>query len=181
MRYLLDTNCIIALEEERDYAFSLRTLIAESHVCIAAIAASEKQQSGFDLPNFNHFRDRIKRLGLSAAELLLPPAYCGICYADWCLAHCEKFDQLERSIHAVLFPSMPYDVKVCIASGSNGWDRWRNAKCDVLTVWCHINYSCDVLVTDDRNFHKADKAEKLAELGCRSIVKPSELDPTRNK
>lgn len=61
--------------------------------------------------------------------------------------------------------------------GANGagWERWRNAKCDVLTVWCHIHYGCDVFVTADGNFHKKGKAGELAQLGCKVIVNPSEL------
>jgi hypothetical protein len=49
---------------------------------------------------------------------------------------------------------------------------WRNHKCDVLAMWCHIHYGGDVFVTTDRNFMKASKQQRLEALGAREIQTP---------
>ena len=46
--------------------------------------------------------------------------------------------------------------------------KWWNSKCDTITVWTHIYYSGDLLITEDKNLLK--KKRKLIELGCKEIL-----------
>jgi hypothetical protein len=47
---------------------------------------------------------------------------------------------------------------------------WRNKKCDVLSMWCHIYYGGDIFVTSDKNFFK--KLPPLLEIGVGDILRP---------
>lgn len=178
--YTLDTNCIIALEKNYPEALALRRLL-EKHdqgtakVRIVGIAASERQKSGIALENFEQFRSRVSAVGLDRVEILRPPCYAGIAFADWSIAIEGDLLDLEEKIHRVLFANLPFEASLAIRSDDpDSWGRWLNAKCDVLTAWCHIYYGGDILVTSDNNFHKSKKGPLLA-LGAKEIVLPSEV------
>jgi hypothetical protein len=180
--FTLDTNCIIALDENRPDAQFIRALIAAHEkgtliVRAVAIAAAERQKSGAPpVHNISAFRSRIDALGLQSIDLLCPIGYVGICHADFFLAAGPEMLDLERRIHDVLFPNVPYDIDgKANPPGTTAWDRWRNAKCDVLTAWSHIYHRGDVLVTADGKFHAATKKPALAALGAKDIVYPRDL------
>src|SRR5262249_2848608 len=75
-KFTLDTNCWIAVEENRPEAADIRAL-ANAHaagvadVAIVAISASEKQKGGRYLRNFEEFQSRLNslQLGLSSSRL----------------------------------------------------------------------------------------------------------------
>ena len=48
--------------------------------------------------------------------------------------------------------------------------EWRNRKCDVLALWCHLNYGGDIFVTTDTNFMKR---ERVVQLGVK-VMSPCE-------
>lgn len=104
----------------------------------------------------------------------------GLSYWDWFILVDAETVDLERRIHEVLFPAIPYDYdKFCIQKqipmNDNLDPRWRNARCDSLGLWCHIHYDRDVFVTRDRNFHKTTKRRVLEdELGARRIMLPAD-------
>jgi hypothetical protein len=181
VRYTLDTNCIIAMEESRPEASALRTLVEKDHqgtviVQIPAITAAERQRSGTPLEHFDHFRARIAALGLGKAVFLRPPMYVGLCFADYCIVHGDEFLSQERAIHEVLFSSVPFEIDTSEHPvGSKQWLRWLNAKCDVLMMWCHLHYGGDVFVTSDKNFHAGSKRFRLLSMGAGSIVRPNEI------
>ena len=76
-------------------------------------------------------------------------------FLDWCVLSGKQMQELELKIHEVLFPNIEFEYReYCRKRGldysSSNIDRhWRNAKCDVLTLWCHIWYGGDILVTSD--------------------------------
>lgn len=127
VRYSLDTNCIISIEESRPEAAALKALV-ERHrqgtviVQVTAIAATERQRSGTSLEHFDDFRTRLASLGLAKAVFLRPPMYVGLCFVDYCIIHGDEFLSQERAIHEVLFSSMPFGALTCsaiMASSSN--------------------------------------------------------------
>lgn len=114
---------------------------------------------GGHLENFNEFKERIARLGLADLELLEPMGYWDITFWDFSIWCDDSMELLERGIHEVLFPSVPFlwahhcadvglDPKT---SHPNNW--WRNAKCDVQAFWSHASRKRDVFVTSDQKFH----------------------------
>jgi hypothetical protein len=182
MRFTLDTNCLIDVEEERPDASFIRGLVSlhgqnRINVSISSIGASERQRTGGYAENFSEFQAKLKLIGFEGLELLPPLAYLDICFFDHCVLADEK-DTLEQDIHNVLFPNIQFKwVDYANARGFavDSINRnWRNAKCDVLTLWCHIKHGGGVFVTSDENFHSATKQVKLKALGAGTIAYPKE-------
>ncbi|HEY6973682.1 MAG TPA: hypothetical protein VI359_05205 [Nitrospiraceae bacterium] len=88
----------------------------------------------------------------------------------------DKNDTLEQDIHNVLFPNIEFmwvDYAKARDLAVDSLDKnWRNAKCDVLTLWCHIKHCGDVFVTSDSNFHATTKRDNLKALGAGIVAYP---------
>ncbi|NOU00943.1 MAG: hypothetical protein HOO95_05135 [Gallionella sp.] len=184
LKFTLDTNCVIDLEEDRAYAQDIRRLVRANEqglisLAIPAIVASENQKNGKLLENFKQFQDRLALLGLSSVEILRPILYFDMAYWDWCLWAGDEMIGLEKSIHQVIFPEREFLYKdYCVANGiasSIPLDtKWRNAKCDVLMLWSHIWHQRDVFVSrDDKAYHSNTKKSALVALGAGRIEYPS--------
>lgn len=180
----MDTNCLLSLKNRDGEYREVKELVdmcsTGATLHIPAIAASENQQGGTLMRSFTDFQAFVAAVGCGKSELLYPMLYLDISYLDYAVLSDEKMESLERKIHDILFPKIPFLYPVyCTESGSvpnNGTiDRkWRRAKCDVQSIWCHIYYRNDIFVTQDKNFHKATKKSRLVALGARDILKPSE-------
>lgn len=187
MRVAIDTNILVDLEKQSERSQVLATLLnARSlpsvRVCVPAIIASERGPGGSLLRDFGMFQQRLGELGLGEADLLLPMLHLDVSFPDHALLSDTEMEDLERRIHHVLFPELPFDYSgYCTAVGrsANGEEhdrRWRNVKCDVQVLWSHIWHKTDILVTADCNFHKATKKAEIARLSPgRPAVHPSEL------
>lgn len=187
MRVAIDTNILVDLEKQSERSQVLATLLnARSlpsvHVCVPAIIASERGAGGSLLRDFGMFQQRLGELGLGGAELLLPMLYLNVSFLNYALLSDTEMEDLERQIHHVLFPELPFDYsayRTAVGLSANGEEpdrHWRNAKCDVQVLWSHIWYKTDILVTADCNFHKATKKADIARLSPgRPVVHPSEL------
>ena len=185
IRVTLDNNVIIAIENKSNITCYERLLQLHSKrkitLAIPAISASERKADGTYNSNFNEFKKRIYAIGLSDAEILEPIAYLGISYMGYCLLGGGDLSTLEVNIQKILFPKIEMDFSsYCRNRGldegnTNAWKKWVNAKCDVLSMWCHIYYKGDIFVTGDRNFHKATKKPLLIQLGAKEILKPDRV------
>ncbi|MGH8246730.1 MAG: hypothetical protein ACREUU_09890 [Gammaproteobacteria bacterium] len=183
LAFTLDTNCIIAVDESRSEAAFIRELV-QAHkagvaaVGLVAISASERQQAGGHIENFSEFKERVAKLGLGDLDLLEPMLYWDVTFWDFCLWCDEPMEELERGIHEVLFPGIPFLwVDYCAANGldpkADHPDRkWRNAKCDVQAFWSHAYRKRDVFVTSDRNFHTNSRKSSLIALAGGRIETP---------
>lgn len=188
----LDTNCVIALDEVRHDPTSHRTAEArairalvnahadrKADVALVAISASERQKDNGHLENFSTFQERLASLGLGHLELLHPMLYFDVTFWDASLWSDEKMQALERSIHEILFPNIPFLwPDYCAANGLDPTaetpDRkWKNAKCDVQAFWSHAWRRRDVFVTSDDNFHKDLKKPQLIALAGGHIETPA--------
>jgi hypothetical protein len=179
LSFTLDTNCLIALENNEPAARAIRALVdaheqGNANVAIVAISASERQKGQQQLRNFAEFRHRLTTLGLENLEILRPIFYWDIGFLDWCFwADDEVMLTLERRIHEVLFPTSPFLwPDFCAANGLDPEasplnSKWRNRKCDVLALWSHIHDARDVFVTDDGDFRT--KRPALIALGAGRI------------
>lgn len=165
--YSLDTNCIIDVAESRPSKPHILAL-AQAHadgkidVAIAAVSASERQQGDFYLRSYEHFRERLRTLGLIHLTEIRGIAYFDISYYDHALYPTpEKIDR-EEKIHYALFPNIPFKwadfAKVIGIAATEISDhkgkRWRNAFCDRQMFWAHENAERDIFVTNDANFRK---------------------------
>lgn len=184
LKLTLDTNCIYALDENREPdASALRRLLA-AHAAgavqlrLAAISASELQRTGPYLENFNQFQQRLVDLHLDHLEILLPPATLDVGFLDRFLLVEDDDTHLLELIHKVLFPTRPFELQDAIDAAPPGRDRrdverkWRNGLLDAQAIWCHIHHGGDVFVTVDTNFFKVTKKPKLAALGAPQILNP---------
>ena len=179
----LDTNCVIALDEVRNDSKSHRAAearavrsLVDAHtalnadVALVAISASERQKDNGHLENFSIFQARLASLGLEHLELLHPMLYFDVTFWDASLWFDEEMQALERSIHEILFPGIPflwsdYCAEKGLDSTANTLDRkWKNAKCDVQAFWSHAWRKRDIFVTSDGNFHKELKKPLLIAL-----------------
>jgi hypothetical protein len=110
VRFTLDTNCLIDVEEERANASFVKDIVSLHGqngitVAVSAIGASERQRDGGYARSFAEFQTKLKGIGFERIELLLPLAYFDVCYWDYCVL-ADEADTLEKKIHTVLFPSI---------------------------------------------------------------------------
>lgn len=186
MKLTLDHNCIIALENNEPDAPYLRRLIAVHNLNkislrVAAIGSSERLPSGGYPSHFSSFERRVAALGLQQIEFSLPVGKWGITFWGRSVWASTQSESLERAIHVILFPDIEFEYQdFCmkrgldpVNSGELG-ETWRNAKCDVLALWSHINDGGNIFITSDRNYHKQSKKPQLIALGAGDILKPEE-------
>jgi hypothetical protein len=181
LKLTLGHNCIIDLDEDRQpQASCLRELLAlydagSLQIRLTAVSAAEKPDGKPHLTNLGEFQQRLGTLGIERLELLKPIAYLGIAFLDWCVLGGGELSQLDERIHKSLFPDLPIKlaeyIELCTDQDSVKLERdWRNKKCDVLSMWCHIYYGGDIFVTSDKNFFK--KLPPLLEIGVGDILRP---------
>ena len=179
MRFTLDTNCLIDVEDRRPDAPFIREIVGRHgngiNVAVSAIGASERQRNKAYAQNFSEFQAKLETIGFDSLQLLLPLAYMDVCFWDHCVM-ADETDTLESDIHAVLFPSIEFmwvDYAKARGLPVDEMDKtWRNAKCDVLGLWCHIKHGGGVFVTSDSNFHAVTKQDSLRALGAGIIAYP---------
>ena len=180
MRFTLDMNCIIDVEDRRPNAQFVRELVQlhgfkGKNIAISSIGASERQRAGGYADTFVDFQEKLAAAGFGALQLLPPIAYYDLCFYGQCV-YSDDHDPLEQQIHEVLFPNIEFlwaDYAKTRELPIDGIDKsWRNAKCDVLALWCHIKHGGGVFVTSDANFHAETKIEKLRALGAGVIAFP---------
>ncbi len=182
MKITLDNNCLISLDNNDKDSPAIRQIIGlhkngTAQVFIPAIAASENQQGGKLHATFQEFEQFLKKIGCYDCYLLNPLLYLDMAYWDHAVFGPSE---LEEPIHKILFPKIPFKYaeycRLCGINPNSGAidKKWRNVKCDVLAMWCHIHYGNDVFITNDSNFHKATKKPRLIALGAKEILKPRE-------
>jgi hypothetical protein len=165
---LLDTNCLIDLEDAPDpRAADLARILAAARggsfeIGVAAISASENPRRGCGR-SFAEFKELLARVGLVDARVLPPMAYYDVTFWGHSLWVNDEMLRLERRIHSVLAPNLAMD-------DMRNRRKWLNTKCDVQVVWTHIWHKTDVLVTSDEGI--ARKSATLATLGA-NVYLPS--------
>jgi hypothetical protein len=172
-RLVLDTNCIIDLEENRPNAVSLRHLISawknnRVSLAVVAVSASENQQGGIASRSFDVFETKVKNSGLAGTHELMPLAIWDVFYWDHALWSSPEMEEVESKVRAVLFPGIAKAPPTNIEENS----KWRNQMCDVLVAWSCIHHNWPHLVTSDENFH--DHRTELAALGLSEILYPAD-------
>lgn len=189
MHITLDHNCIIELEKNTTNAEYIRALIAMHNppkitVTASAIGASErlsKLLGGGYISHFSRFEERVALLELSKYEMPKPVGYYDMTFYGQSLYSGETTEKLEQAIHYILFPEIEFSYEAFCRKRDLPFPEtgdlnktWRNAKCDVLALWSHINEKGTIFTTMDKNFHKATKKPSLIALGAGDILYPKE-------
>lgn len=185
MKVTLDRNCIIALENDEPEAPALRQLVAFHNVGkislrVTAISIAERERKGAPPQYIEEFKQRIEAIGLGTIEIFPTLAYLGLAIVGWCYPAGEETAVFERKIHEILFPTTEFSyTDYCKRLGIDPTEdevdrKWRNRKCDVLTMWGHIRFEGDIFITSDRNFHRESRKPKLIALGAGQILTPQE-------
>lgn len=188
LKLTLDTNCIVALDEQREPAAGALLNLLTAHAAgtvqprLVACSASERQRPGHYLENFDEFQQRLVNLQLDHLEILRPPATLDVAYLNQMVLIGDDDLLLLERIHEVLFLTHPFDFGAALNAAPPGSDpeaigrKWRNRRLDVEALWCHIHYEGDAFVTTDDNFFKETKAPQLAALGAPMILTPSQAE-----
>ena len=185
MNITLDTNCIIALEQNEADAPYLQRIMQRATeeqltLRVVAISASERQPDGDYSENFRDFKAKIAGVGLEDAEILPPPCILDVTYLDHCILGTEETPEQAKRIHEILSPTIAYDYQdYCKRSGldpaaAQADAKWRNRVIDTLALWTHIHNGGGAFVTSDGNFHRPDKKAALLRLGAGAILRPRE-------
>ncbi len=182
MRFTLDHNCLIDLEEERPQAPFIRYVVGTARtgkhtICIPASAGAERLPDGSTAESFSIYHARLERLGLAGAEILFPQMRLGMGFVGYGVVSGRELEALEKRIRQILFPTISDSFRDHVdqaAGGRTAAGRWHNATLDVDAMWCHIHYGCDVFVTSDGNFLKDSKRSALIALGAKEIVRPDQ-------
>jgi len=167
---VLDTNCIIELEEQRSDATTLSRIInawreGRIDLAVVAISASENQR-GLLNETYDQFLKKIEAVGLGGASQLLPPLFFDVTFWD-ASVFADDDGGLDEKLRDVLFPGMVLEAP----KEERELRKWRNNLCDIYVAWSCIYHKWGTLVTRDENYHK--KSEALAGLGLK-VLWPAE-------
>jgi hypothetical protein len=182
--FTLDSSCMAAIDEGHAAVKFIR-MLADAHtagkakVAVVALSAAEKRQAGFYFDDFDAFRDHLAAVDLARVEILKPMAYFDISFPDWCMEADDAMTMLEQHIHDILFPQSQFTWEdYCEEHGIDPSfsprGDWRKSKCDVQSMWAHIQNQRDVFVTIDDNFHQPATKAALIGLGAGQIELPQQ-------
>ena len=116
MNVTFDTNCIIALEENRPDAMHLRRIAQAAakqqlELRIVAISASERQPDGRYSENFSVFRAKVVNIGLGDVQILSAPAIVGMAYVGHSTVVSDQFCGRGRANSQYSLPHHPVRVR----------------------------------------------------------------------
>lgn len=166
-KFTLDTNCLIAVEDNRPGKEAVLTLVAAARdgradVAMVASCASERQIGGGYLTSIDSLITRLEGLGFGHLELLKPIAAYDVSFYDHGIYPSAEQQALQNEIFNALFPTtLPSwthhatDLGINSANfdGPEGW-KWRNKLLDAQALWAHLDNERDIFVTSDKNFSK---------------------------
>lgn len=113
MKFTLDWNCVIEVEEQRAQAASVKALV-EAHrqkkidVALLAASASENTRSRTFPGNAHLFMDRLAKLGWQDLPLVPMPAIIGLCYINYAyiVGNEDEYEAQMDALRAVIAPNV---------------------------------------------------------------------------
>lgn len=189
MKFTLDWNCVIEVEEQQAQAASVEALVnahrrGVAEVALLAASASENTKSRRFPGNALGFTNRVNKLGWHDLPLVPMPGVYGLSYFDFAyfLADGVEFERQTDALWSVIAPNVKREPQEHLEAGqalddgaiqSVSLSKWRNTWCDVISAYCHIVERRDVFVTNNtRDFQ--NKRAALARLGMSHIASPDE-------
>jgi len=176
--FVLDSNAIIDLVEDRDDSYPIRRLVnqwrdgrVQLAVCVVSAAENFQQSTGQSTRSVPAFREKLSKAGLADAEVLRPLLLFDFSFWDETIWPDDRGQYLYDRLVELLVPGGMRDSPDDPASNS----KWRNELCDVMIAWCCIYHGWPNLVTrDSQRFHKGGRAESLRNMGL-TVILPSGL------
>lgn len=176
---------MIAVEEGENHASAVVGLVKAHRdglirVGLTTVSASETLADGTKRfpASAKQFRSRVSALGWDDLDLLLGPAVIGLTYLDLCKWVDDEFESQRDQIWAILFPTLERELRSEVTEKelhSSCFKKWRNAWCDVHTLWTHLDAERDVFVTTNtRDFQR--HATELARIGLKAVLTPEEAE-----
>ena len=171
LRFTLDTNCLIDVEDGRPAAIHVKRILRAAHdgtvdVAMVASSASERQKDNSFLTSFDHFEHRRKELGFDHLPIIHPLLRWDIGFWDQGLYASATAEARENLIYRTLFPNSPIEWPDYAARravrienvDSRAYRRWRNQILDAQAYWAHDFNDRDVFVTSDMRFQRLQQA-----------------------
>ncbi|WP_146193093.1 hypothetical protein [Maritimibacter sp. 55A14] len=178
-----DWNCVIAAECAEEQGIYIRKLV-ELHrsgvldVGITTVSASETLKESKSFPaSGKQFRRRISALGWDDLSIVLGPCVVGLSYIGLSKLADETFNNEINALWNVICPGIERKLPTSVSQEtlwSPQYKKWRNAWCDVHTLWTHINDDRDIFVTTNTKDFQGNFGE-LKELGLREVASPNEV------
>src|SRR5258706_15597521 len=177
MKVTLDHNCIIDLLNGTPKGSLIRAEMAtDTHsFFVVEIGASEMRKRGAREGNYDVFESLLAEAGVAHLPRLSPMGGWGVTFWGHWLWATEQMANLAKQIEDILFEAGQHPSGAPSDLDSPDGRKWVNRICDVLTMWCHIHYGNQVLLTSDKNFTKRSKLPRLLALGAGRICGPGQL------
>jgi len=175
--YTLDHNLLIDIQQQNEDGLLVASKIqrAPNAFCLVNIGASELRLGGIRPHRYDLFEQFLTDIGLADLPRLNPLGLIDITFIDRCNICSEEEAALYGRLLQFLFPQGYEPGKnMIVQSPYQPIERKRlNQICDAVTLWCHLNYKTEALVTRDSNFHA--KAKPLRQSFDVRIIHPREL------
>jgi hypothetical protein len=178
-----DWNCVISSENQDDQAPYVDQLInlhrkKMVEVAITTVSASETLKGSKEFPaSANFFNKRLENLGWSDLPLVLGPAVIGLTYFGMCKIVGENFSTERDAIWEIVGGSTQRRLPASLSDAdlhSADYKKWRNAWCDVHTLWVHIDSGRDVFISSNTKDFQ-NKMTQLRALGLKEVKTPEEM------
>jgi hypothetical protein len=175
--HTLDHNLLIDIQQQNEHGVLIASKIknAPHSFCVVNIGASELRLGGIRPDRYDLFEQFPQDIGLAELPRLNPLLLIDITFIDRSNICSDEDAELYDRLQQFLFPQGYEPGKNIIdQSPYQPIERKRlNQICDAVTLWCHIKYETQSLVTRDSNFH--DKAMQLRQSFNARIIHPSKL------
>jgi predicted nucleic acid-binding protein len=174
--FVLDSNAIIDLIEDREDSYPIRRLVnqwrnGKVQLSVCAVSASENVQksAGETTRSVAAFKEKLVRAGLDEADVLRPLLLFDFSFWNETIWPDDRGQYLYDRLVELLVPAGLHDPPDAPESNS----KWRNELCDVMIAWCCIYHGWPNLVTRDaQRFHKAGRKEALRKMGL-TVIHPN--------
>jgi hypothetical protein len=171
---------VIAVEKNEPSAVAINRLV-ELHrkrrlsAGLTTVSAAETLAGTKEFPaSAEQFRRRVEALEWHDLDIILGPAVTGFSYNGFSKIVSASFQSEVDALWGVMFPNIAQILPKATGQEelwSSTFKKWRNAWCDVHTVWTHVDAGRDVFVTLDAD-DILKKEGKLAELGLNRVMTP---------
>lgn len=157
---VLDTNCLIAIEQAERQAPALRQIAArfrseDIRLGMSVVSSSENVHAN-RTDEWEQFSTRLKDAGLHGIDVLKIPFIIGLARLGQAVLPRED-DPLD-AIFKSLFPDTPRDLAEFARSRDESEEAalrvYRNRLCDASVIWSVWHAGGGWLVTADSNFHR---------------------------
>ena len=146
-------------------------------VGITGVSAAENLAGSRKFPGSAiQFRRRLSALGWDDLEVVLAPCVISLSFIGWTKIVDDNFSEEIDALWQAVFPGIDRKLPKRIKEDelwSPQYSKWRNAWCDIHTIWAHISANRDIFVTlNTSDFQRHEK--DLAKLSLKRVMTPDD-------